>query len=183
MSLEATADPYWHTVPLLLISFFEAPVAILALCAPAIGQMGTQILQHPTYASLLSIFSTRKSKYKFGSKEGGGTHQARQVVEYDDDKSQSNYSVTPAAKSPIHVQQIQNGPPAVPAVVAQRTTSAHQVQRRSDDSQESSAPIVPVEAAAITQGVAVTHYQHNSQWPDQYRYAGTTTYWDVESSR
>lgn len=136
-----------------MISFLEAPIAILALCAPAIGQVGTHVLQHRTYASLRSMFSTRKSKYKLGSNEG--THAVGQVEHYD--KSQSTYRLNPVRQS----QPARDWPP-VPPGVGQNPTFANQSERMSDDSQASTAPTIPTGAIGVTRGVAVTYYQDSS---------------------
>ncbi|RYP89865.1 hypothetical protein DL770_004017 [Monosporascus sp. CRB-9-2] len=62
MSVEPESDPYYHVVPLLLLSMLEAPVAIVALCAPAIGQLINRAIERGSLTSLFSIFSTRWSK-------------------------------------------------------------------------------------------------------------------------
>ncbi|KAH8697265.1 hypothetical protein BGW36DRAFT_427231 [Talaromyces proteolyticus] len=60
MSTEPDADPTWRTVPLLILSMLEAPLAILALCSPLIGQLVNRSLKHTTFGSLFrSFFSTR----------------------------------------------------------------------------------------------------------------------------
>ncbi|RYP52642.1 hypothetical protein DL769_010633 [Monosporascus sp. CRB-8-3] len=62
MSVEPESDPFYHTVPLLLLSMLEAPFAIVALCAPAIGQLINRATERGRLTSLFSIFSTRWSK-------------------------------------------------------------------------------------------------------------------------
>lgn len=102
MSVEPAADPYCkknpmltyislklsikresdllktgHTVPLLWISYLEAPIAILALCAPAIGQLMTRARENHAFASFLSIFSSsRRSRKSGGSGSAEGETKA-----------------------------------------------------------------------------------------------------------
>jgi hypothetical protein len=44
-----------------MLSMLEAPFAIVALCAPAIGQLAARAKKHHSFTSLLNIFSTRGS--------------------------------------------------------------------------------------------------------------------------
>ncbi|KAH8672908.1 hypothetical protein BGZ60DRAFT_430204 [Tricladium varicosporioides] len=72
MSVEPSADATWRLIPLLIISMLEAPLAILALCSPLIGQMAARTLKHRNISSLLrGIFSTGKLT---GSSKSGSSY-------------------------------------------------------------------------------------------------------------
>ncbi|KAI9158001.1 Satratoxin biosynthesis SC15 cluster protein [Paramyrothecium foliicola] len=58
MSATLEQDPYWRTVPLLILSMLEAPFAIVALCAPAIGQLTTRIIKHRRFPTWSKVFSS-----------------------------------------------------------------------------------------------------------------------------
>ncbi|GAW20837.1 hypothetical protein ANO14919_103490 [Xylariales sp. No.14919] len=50
------SDTSWDLVPLLILSLLEAPVAIIALCAPSISQLVTRAIEH---GALSSLFHSR----------------------------------------------------------------------------------------------------------------------------
>lgn len=141
-----------HTVPLLLISYFEAPIAIVALCSPAISQLGTHFTQTRSNAVLRSLLSSRKSRYKSdGSKVTQDAH-----IEYHD-KSSSTYSKSPVGQpqqqpdwSSVQQQQQQNW-----AHVQQQQQDWLSMQLQLQQQQQSWAPVqqqqiwVPVQQQQI----------------------------------
>ncbi|KAH8765411.1 hypothetical protein F5883DRAFT_674707 [Diaporthe sp. PMI_573] len=159
MSVEMAADPYWRTIPLILISFLEAPVAIVALCAPAIGQLGTYIFQNRSYASLLSLFSTRKSTGKSDLESKEQTTQQSHSMYHT--KSAEAYSMSAVAQN----QQHQTWTP-MHTGAGENTVFSH--SRVSDDSQGSTAPAIPRGAIGVTRGVAVTHQVPQTVWHESY---------------
>ncbi|TGJ81017.1 hypothetical protein E0Z10_g7735 [Xylaria hypoxylon] len=58
------ADPSWDLVPLLYLSLLEAPVAIIALCAPSISQLVSRAVEHGAFSSL---FHSRPQSTSQGS--------------------------------------------------------------------------------------------------------------------
>ncbi|KAI0876614.1 hypothetical protein GGS24DRAFT_498736 [Hypoxylon argillaceum] len=58
------ADPSWDLVPLLYLSLLEAPVAIIALCAPSISQLVARAVEQK---ALSSLFHSRPQSTSRGS--------------------------------------------------------------------------------------------------------------------
>ncbi|GAB1312719.1 Rhodopsin domain-containing protein [Madurella fahalii] len=56
LSVNPPADPSWDLVPLLYLSMLEGPIAIIALCGPAIHQLTSRYFN---YGSLASLFTSR----------------------------------------------------------------------------------------------------------------------------
>lgn len=155
-----------HTVPLLWISYLEAPIAILALCAPAIGQLAARAKEHHAFASLLSIFSSSRRSRKSGSGGSGSAGAVEAKAGYFHHHNSSGGSPTsgragwsPQTAQAHHHQQYW---PPVPGQQGRGSTTAFVNHRESAESQGSTAPVITMGSIGVSRGVEVTHHQNRS---------------------
>ncbi|KAM7212109.1 hypothetical protein V8F06_012509 [Rhypophila decipiens] len=85
-----TSDPTWNLVPLLYLSMLEGPLAIIALCGPAIHQLLTRAIN---FGSLASLFTSRGRGT--GKKSSGGS-SGRQAG-FSELKASGNVNTWPLA--------------------------------------------------------------------------------------
>ncbi|KAK7709429.1 hypothetical protein SLS64_006342 [Diaporthe eres] len=157
MSVEPAADPYWHTVPLLWISYLEAPIAILALCAPAIGQLAARAKEHHAFTSFFSIFSSSRRSRKSG---GSGSAENETKAGYYHHNS-SGGPTTGGQVSPQNPHGHHYWPP-VAHQGGRCSTTAFVNHRESAESQNSTTPVIPMGSIGVSRGVEITHHQSRS---------------------
>lgn len=146
-----------HTVPLLWISYLEAPIAILALCAPAIGQLAARAKEHHAFTSFFSIFSSSRRSRKSG---GSGSAEGETKAGY----YHQNGSGSPTT-GPHMSPQNPHGHHYWPPVAHQGgrcSTTAFVNHRESAESQNSTTPVIPMGSIGVSRGVEITHHQSRS---------------------
>jgi len=127
LSVNPPADPSWDLVPLLYLSMLEGPIAILALCGPAIHQLASRAINH---GSLASLFTSRDR----GTKPRSG--DSRSIV-----------TLQQASFSTVNDSQDLRPWPPVPSNSSSSRTAIVEVynQKDSDDWQkQSGVAMVPV---------------------------------------
>lgn len=147
-----------HTVPLLWISYLEAPIAILALCAPAIGQLVTRAKENHAFASFFSIFSSSRRSRKSGG--SGSAEGETKAAYYYHNSSGSPTSGGHHGWSPQDPQAHHYWPPQ--GHQGQGSATAFVNYRESAESQESTTPVIPMGSIGVSRGVEITHHQGRS---------------------
>lgn len=145
-----------HTVPLLWISYLEAPIAILALCAPAIGQLAARAKEHHAFTSFFSIFSSSRRSRKSG---GSGSAEGETKAGYYHHNSSGSPPATGGQVSPQDPHGRHHWPPV--AHQGRCSTTAFVNHRESAESQNSTTPVIPMGSIGVSRGVEITHHHQS----------------------
>ncbi|KAI5917889.1 hypothetical protein F4810DRAFT_627735 [Camillea tinctor] len=155
MSVVPAEDPYYHTIPLLLLSMLEAPFAIVALSAPTIVKSSLHTFAHGKFKSLFrNVFRSEGGRKSTGSRRKYESNDNIRMMASDisgNDRSSRamyyegvpcTYHYKDAAKDPQGVLLFQES--RLPTAGSYTSITALASSRHSPESDEFAVPLGPM---------------------------------------